>query len=251
MMALPGTACRRRIYLMRHAEVFYFDDTGRPLDPRHVPLTAKGREQAQAAAALLADIPFDAALCSGLPRTAETARLVLGNRPLDVRVDVRLNEAKAGRLRDVPEHERGQVIACAYDGSEQPGARFIGGEPWRELERRVLAVWADLAADDSWLNVLIVAHDAVNRVLLAHVAGSGLCGMKAFEQDPGCINIVEVDVRDARMERTFLRAVNLAPYDPIRAGSHLTVMEKIHRAFFPRPSTLTRPSIGGEATTPQ
>jgi probable phosphoglycerate mutase len=65
------------------------------------------------------------------------------------------------------------------------------------------------------------------------VAGGGLRGLKAFEQDPGCVNIIEADIHLARMQRAFLRAVNLAPYDPARAGSHLTVMERIYRAFSP------------------
>ena len=39
---------RRRLYLMRHAEVAYFED-GRPLRPDDVPLTEEGRRQARAA----------------------------------------------------------------------------------------------------------------------------------------------------------------------------------------------------------
>ena len=39
---------RRRIYLMRHADVAYFDERGRPVDPRTVPLSAAGVEQAAA-----------------------------------------------------------------------------------------------------------------------------------------------------------------------------------------------------------
>jgi hypothetical protein len=33
------TSTRRRIYLLRHAEVAYFDEAGRPLVPDDVPLT--------------------------------------------------------------------------------------------------------------------------------------------------------------------------------------------------------------------
>ena len=40
---------RRRIYLMRHARVAYFED-GRPLRPDLVSLTDEGRDQARAAA---------------------------------------------------------------------------------------------------------------------------------------------------------------------------------------------------------
>jgi broad specificity phosphatase PhoE len=235
MAGSPSMPDRRRIYLMRHAAVAYFDAEGRPLDPRHVPLAAAGREQAGAAAALLAEVVFDFALCSGLPRTLETARLVLGDRPLAVEEEARFKEVRAGRLAAVPAAEREQVIAYAYEHAEVPGAAFIGGERWADFQARVLAAWTELmarlVAEAGWRNLLVVAHDAVNRVLLAHVAGAGLAGLQAFEQDPACINLVEVDVESGGVRRAFLRAVNLAPYDPARIHDRLTVMEKIHRAY--------------------
>jgi probable phosphoglycerate mutase len=99
MPALPGTACRRRIYLMRRAEVSYFSADGTPFDPRTFPLPPRGREQAAASAAPLADIPFDLAVCSGLTRTVETARIVLGERPLALAEEPRLKEVRAGRVQ--------------------------------------------------------------------------------------------------------------------------------------------------------
>lgn len=233
MRGLPGTSCRRRIYLMRHAEVSYFDADGRPLDPRHVSLTAAGRRQAEAAAALLAGVPLDLAVCSGLPRTEQTARIVLGNRDLSPCREPRFKEVRGGRLADVPAAERDHVIGRAYDRAGESQASFIGGEAWRDVEARVLAGWHELFADDTWLTLLVVAHDAVNRVLLAHVCGAGLAGLKAFEQDYGCVNIIEADVDAGCVQRAYLRAVNIAPYDPVRDGSHLTVMERVYRLYRP------------------
>jgi broad specificity phosphatase PhoE len=40
---------RRRIYLLRHAEVAYFDEHGQPVAPDEVPLTPTGRRQAPSA----------------------------------------------------------------------------------------------------------------------------------------------------------------------------------------------------------
>jgi probable phosphoglycerate mutase len=39
---------RRRCYLVRHGHVDYFDADGRPLDPRSVPLSNCGVQQASA-----------------------------------------------------------------------------------------------------------------------------------------------------------------------------------------------------------
>jgi hypothetical protein len=53
---------RRRVYLMRHGEVDYFDGQGRPYRPEGVPLNAEGRAQAEAAARALAGVPLDRAV---------------------------------------------------------------------------------------------------------------------------------------------------------------------------------------------
>ena len=45
-------APRRRIYLMRHGSVTYFDENGRPLGSEQVPLNARGEAQALAAGTL-------------------------------------------------------------------------------------------------------------------------------------------------------------------------------------------------------
>ena len=50
---------RRRIYLMRHGEVDYFDAGGRPFRPETVSLNSVGRLQAEAAGCELVAIPID------------------------------------------------------------------------------------------------------------------------------------------------------------------------------------------------
>lgn len=229
--ALPGTRCRRRIYLMRHAAVSYFDADGRPLDPRTVPLTAEGRRQAQAAAQLLADVRFDLAICSGLTRTVETARIVLGARSLPLHDDARFKEVRAGRFADIAPEQRERLIGYAYETAGEPDGSFIGGERWTDFGARVGAAWNTLIARDDWCNLLLVAHDGVNRVLMAQLVGAGLAGLRAFEQDPACINMIELDVTAGTIERAWLRAVNLAAYDLVRDGKHQMVMEQIHRSY--------------------
>src|SRR3954466_3153212 len=64
---------RRRLYLMRHAEVLYVGER----DPEVVHLTERGLEQAAAAHRALAGIEFDLVVTSGLPRTIETAEVVV------------------------------------------------------------------------------------------------------------------------------------------------------------------------------
>ena len=53
---------RRRLYLMRHGDVTYFDETGRAIDPDTVPLNENGRAQASAAGEAFARPPSSRAL---------------------------------------------------------------------------------------------------------------------------------------------------------------------------------------------
>ena len=231
MTRLPGTDRRRRVYLMRHGEVQYFDPAGRPIDPRHVTLTKRGCEQARAAGALLREVPFDDVVISGMARTAHTASLVLDGRNLRVREEPRLKEIRAGRLAEVPPERRDEIITRAYDRAPEPGASFIGGESWVDFQRRVLGVWFELVQADGWANLLVVAHDAVNRVILSHVVGASLHGLKTFEQEPACINIIDIDVAAGHVERAFIRAANLTAYNLAAYANHHTVMERISAQF--------------------
>ncbi|MDQ7969607.1 MAG: phosphoglycerate mutase family protein, partial [Oxalicibacterium faecigallinarum] len=70
---------RRRVYLMRHGSVTYFDENGIPYSPDEVPLNETGRHQTTAAGRSFAaqNIQFDRVITSNLPRTVESATRVL------------------------------------------------------------------------------------------------------------------------------------------------------------------------------
>src|SRR5260370_42577875 len=87
---------RRRVYLMRHADVRYTDAKGRFVDPDTVSLTDEGRRQADAVREALVAIPLVRAVTSALPRTAETAALVLQGLGLDPQARKALPEIRPG-----------------------------------------------------------------------------------------------------------------------------------------------------------
>ena len=132
---MSGIVKRRRIYLMRHGAVTYFSPDGTPLPSETVPLSPKGVAQAEAAARALAGIEFDIALTSSLPRTRETARIVLGGRPL-VPVEVaELREIRPGKLREIPEEELEATFTQAF-GAVTLSTRFLNGETFESFSGR-------------------------------------------------------------------------------------------------------------------
>jgi broad specificity phosphatase PhoE len=213
---------RRRIYLMRHAQVSYFED-GRPLRPELVPLTAEGREQAAAAATLLEGIVFDRVITSGLPRTLETARIVAPSAEPESWPELR--EIESGRLGEIPEDELEAAFVGAWRDVVPEDTPFLGGETIRSLLDRVLPAVERLLADPSWDVVLAVLHGGVNRAILSYAltGGRGLLGN--LEQSPACVNVLDVG------DDWVVRAVNHTPFDPTHLSGRLRTMEELWREF--------------------
>jgi broad specificity phosphatase PhoE len=217
---------RRRIYLMRHAQVAYFVD-GRPLRPDLVPLTDEGREQARAARDLLHGIGFDRVVTSGLPRTLETARIVAPS--LEPERWHELREIEAGRLDDIPEDEIEHAFVAAWRDVVPEEARFLGGESIGSLLDRVLAALERLLADPQWDVLLAVLHGGVNRAILSYALTGGRALLGNLEQAPGCINVLDVG------DDWVVRAVNIAPTDPAHLRGRLRTMEELWGEFRPMP----------------
>lgn len=220
---------RRRVYLLRHADVRYTDATGRFVDPDAVTLTDEGRRQAGVVAEALRAIPFDRAVSSGLPRTEETARLVLDGRPLRREACEALQEIRPGRAGAVPRDEFERTFLTALARPVTREDRFLGGETWGSLQDRALPCFRDLLADPTWRHLLVVAHGGVNRVILLEALGAGLDGLGRIEQDPAALNVLDVG-DDGHV---LVRLLNHTAYDPAKAELRETTMEKLFRDLQP------------------
>jgi broad specificity phosphatase PhoE len=214
---------RRRIYLMRHADVAYFDADGTPFRPDDVELTREGEEQARAAAAALAGVQLDRVIASGLPRTLATAEIVAQGHKVEIWPELR--ELAGGRLADIPEDELEEAFVGAFRGVIPEETRFLGGETIGELFDRVLPALERLLADEEWQTVLAVLHGAVNRAILSYALTGRREFLGGFEQAPACINIVDVG------EDWIVRGVNYAPYDVLHADVRTTSMERLYAQY--------------------
>jgi broad specificity phosphatase PhoE len=213
---------RRRIYLMRHAEVRYFEG----VHPEQVVLTERGRVQAESAAAELRDVAFDRVVTSWLERTLETARIVAPGRDPESRYELR--EIESGDIREVAPDEVQTMMTAAFRGVVPLETRFLGGETIGALLDRVLPEIDALLADAGWDAALLVLHGAVNRAILGHALTGDRTFLGGFEQAPGCINVLDVGTDG----RWIVRAVNHLAYDPAHvAAPRLTTMEHLWQEY--------------------
>jgi phosphoserine phosphatase len=235
---LPGTVARRRIYLMRHGHVDYFaPDVVRSGNTRDVVLTGQGKLEAGAAGRAFAPLTFDRAICSGLARTCETAEIVLScfDNPPPLELEPDLAEIHGGREKIANRSELVARVSFYFSKAAEAGATlFEGGEAFSGAQARAIAAIARVLSQPGWSQILIVAHEGINKLILSWASGAGLLAASSFEQDTGCINVIDFDMVPSadgkpgpEIERALIKAVNLTPYNYVKHGMNLTSLEAI------------------------
>ncbi len=215
---------RRRLYLLRHAEVSYFSDDGTPVNPADVPLTEEGIEQARTVAVALEGIDLDRVVTSGLPRTLETAEIVAPAATIESWPDLR--ELQGGRLSEIPPDALEREFVHAFRGVIPHDARFLRGESIGELFDRVLPALERFVAEE-WHTALAVLHGGVNRAILSYALTGERMFLGHFEQAPACVNVLDL----GEGGEWIVRAVNVAPYDLLHLAHRSTTMERYWAEF--------------------
>ena len=133
------------------------------------PLTDTGRAQAEAAALTVRGRGIERLLCSPLGRARDTARVVENALGLRAEIDADLAESDIGRWEGLTRDE----VESAYPGElarrEEDRLRYRppGGESLVDMLVRARAVAGRLDGRTT----LIIAHSAINRVLVAALIG--------------------------------------------------------------------------------
>jgi len=223
---------RRRVYLMRHGSVTYFDSAGKPVLPELVPLNEQGRMQATAAGRVFAEagVRFDRVIVSGLPRTVETASRVLTEtgQQIDIEHWPEFVEIRGGKLAHIPDAELKEAFTGAFEGVPPEDKRFLGGETVGELMDRIHPGIDKLRADPDWDTVLLVLHGGVNRAILSYALTGQRLFLGNLAQTAGCLNVLDVGQAPTDW---VVRVVNYSPPSQLQAESRGTTMEALFHQY--------------------
>lgn len=182
------------IYLLRHGETTFNADGNKYCGRTDAELTEKGLRQARQAAELLNGIEFDAIYSSPLKRSYETARIASGNR--EVMKEERLIEMDFGEWEGKTRPEfTAEDPEFWGRWSKDPESTKAGrcGETAGELLARVESFFSELRQKYPSGNVLVVAHNGVNRFFLASQLGMELKNYRKIVQENSAITLVRFD----------------------------------------------------------
>lgn len=227
-----STFARRRLYLMRHGSVTYFDADGKPYAPDAVPLNEQGRAQADAAGRLFAQegIRFDKVIVSGLPRTLETAERVLAETGQVIAPEPwpEFIEIRGGRLESIADDALKEAFTGAFEGVVPEHKQFLGGETIGALMDRIHPAVRRLRADPDWDTVLLVLHGGVNRAILSYALTGQRLFLGNLGQTTGCINVLDAGAHEADW---VVRIVNFSPYAQLQKHTRATTMEAMFEQY--------------------
>jgi probable phosphoglycerate mutase len=182
------------VLLVRHGETPW-NREGRYQGRTDIPLSTDGEAQVRRLGARLRDVPITRAFASPLVRAKATAEAILDGRTLHLELDAGLLEIShgdwEGKLASEVERSHAEMFGVWRSA---PGRATLAGpnaETLGDVEARAWPVLEKLCAGLGPLDTgMIVAHDAVLRVLLCRVLGLPLERVWKFRQAPAALNVL-------------------------------------------------------------
>ena len=181
-----------RVYLIRHGQVVGYEKF--PVyGHTDVDLTETGILQVQQVAERLRLVGISAIYSSDLKRSAISARQI-------------------ARYHDVPFHslpELREMFFGDWEGMKKRQEDLVNfkgpgdGESVHQFSERISNCFEHITSEQQGKNIVIVAHGAVNRIILCNALGLDLARMFNIQQDYGCLNII-----DYFPDSTLVRLVN-------------------------------------------
>ncbi|OUC15674.1 MAG: histidine phosphatase family protein [Alkalinema sp. CACIAM 70d] len=199
-----------RLLLVRHGET-QWNREGRFQGQIDVPLNENGQRQGDQAGEFLKSVKIDAAVSSSMARPKETADRILQHHAgisLQLRDDLR--EISHGTWEGKLEAE----IRADYPGlldqwqSHPETVQMPEGENLNDVWTRAIAGWQAIVEQaQPGTTTLVVAHDAINKAILCHVAGLGPESFWSFKQGNGAVSVI--DYPQGAKADPILRAGNI------------------------------------------
>jgi len=183
-----------KVYLLRHGETQYNADGNRYCGRTDVWLTEKGLKQARLVFEQLKDKKIDAVYSSPLERARHTAKLATGSETVET--DTRIIEIDFGDWEGKTKDEFiAEDPASWNDWMDDPGTARAGrtGESGKEVIARLEAFYNEMLRKHFNGTILVVGHNGINRLYMAHKLGMNLKHYRRIVQENSSVTEFELD----------------------------------------------------------
>jgi probable phosphoglycerate mutase len=154
------------------------------------------------AAEFLKDVPIDFAISSPMLRPKETAQIILTSHPnLKLELQEPLKEINhglwEGKLESEIKQEYPDLLRQWQVAPET--VQMPEGENLQQVWDRAVACWNAIAqsvevSDTELKTGLVVAHDAINKVILCHVLGLSPASIWCIKQGNGAVTVIDYPI---------------------------------------------------------
>ncbi|MCL4352232.1 MAG: histidine phosphatase family protein [Firmicutes bacterium] len=172
-------------YLIRHGETEWNRHGNRYCGRTNLPLAQAGRVQADALAASLQNVRFDAVLVSPLQRAQETAHPIAKQCGMEMKMDERLREIDFGDWEGLTQQEIEQHFPNQWEQwIQDPTAVRAGGcgESANDVFSRMKSVIVE-NSKDNLQRILIVSHNTAIRLFFVGTFGMPFTRYRNIEID--------------------------------------------------------------------
>ena len=199
---------RKRFYLFRHGEVDYTPQGKVVKNPDLVDLTEVGKKQAKSIDENTKEFSIERIICSGLPRTLQTAEHIASRREITIECFPLLKEYEwdPDLLKDT------KIERFGYLFEDSLAKEMIGGtEDADEFYRRITCQLETIVKED-WSEMAAFLHGAVNAAIMCWVNGVDISFASKYDQDHAALNIIDIDVNEkGKIVRKILKRYNIPP----------------------------------------
>ncbi|MES2277667.1 MAG: histidine phosphatase family protein [Bacteroidota bacterium] len=181
------------VYLLRHGETAYNADGNRYCGRTDIGLTAKGIKQAETVHQHLKDVEIDAVYASPLTRARITAEIATR---WPVQTDARIIEVDFGDWEGKTKEEFMVEDPQSWEAwMADPAVAKAGntGESGQQVVDRVDAFFTEMLQKHANQTIVVVCHNGINRLYMAHKLGMGLKNYRRIFQENSAITFFELD----------------------------------------------------------
>lgn len=160
-------------------------------------LDESGYAQARHLSSRLASLPIASIYASPLRRAYSTAEVIaephqLGVEVLDDLIEIRLGDWQGMHRDEIKQRWPELWRQSRRDPSE---LTLPNGESYREVTKRAIRVLRRIAVDNEGKQAAVVTHEAIIRVLVAHVLGVSNSIYHRLQIDNGSLTVVQIGNR--------------------------------------------------------